>query len=58
MQSLNLILFAIYKMERSHLIGVIIIGIVVLMALVTTVLYYTTKAVRWRINRLFLIIIN
>nr|YP_002296233.1 putative membrane protein [Emiliania huxleyi virus 86] len=22
------------------------------------VLYYTTKAVRWRINRLFLIIIN
>jgi len=41
-------------MERAQLIGVIIIGIAVLMALVITVLYYTNKEWKWRINRLFL----
>ena len=41
-------------MERAQLIGVIIIGIIVLMTLILTVLYYTNRDVSWRINRLFL----
>ncbi len=41
-------------MERAQLIGVIIIGIAVLMTLILTVLYYTNRDLKWRINRLFL----
>ena len=42
-------------MERAQLIAVIIIGIAVLMTLILTVLYYTNRDMKWRIERLLLV---
>ena len=45
-------------MERAQLIAVIIIGIIVLMTLILTVLYYTNRDMKWRIERLLLVFYN